>query len=169
LARALKFNCDETRSKTIEELKPIVRRWHALALPVIETKSFDLNWAEFIHAYEKARHALGGNIVDVAAERIDLNNLPAAAIGYEDETTRKLAGLCIAIAKLNDAKRFFLSTHDAAEKLGLKEAMQAWRLMRLLEHDRIIRCVETGNKRRAGRYEICEQEVVKRKRLPRDF
>jgi primase-polymerase (primpol)-like protein len=53
LARGLKFNGGLIGSP-MKNLKPLVRQWHTLALPVIGTKPFDDSWADFLRAWQKA-------------------------------------------------------------------------------------------------------------------
>ncbi len=59
--------------------------------------------------------------------------------------------MCANLASLRDAGRFFLSCHDAADRLDM-ELKQAWRYLRMLRADGLIEWVEAGNKCRASRY-----------------
>ncbi len=149
LARGLKFNAGLVDTSP-PVLREIVRRWYQQALQTIATKDFDTTWADFIHAYERARYPLGENPVDAAALTVDPHDLPDVAADYSSENTRQVIGLCWAMAKKNDGK-FFLSTHDLAARLK-SDAMTVWRLMMMLDHDGVIKCVERGNKRKANRY-----------------
>jgi hypothetical protein len=124
LARGLKLNCGITG---LAAVKDYVRRWHEKALPIIVTKDFDTTWADFIHAWERARHPLGMDLVDAAALHVYPDDLPEEAMRYESDTTRRLIGLCKAMAAMNGG-RFFLSSHDAAGRLEVRP-VQAWRLL----------------------------------------
>ena len=149
LARGLKFNVGLPNAKAA---KPLVRKWHDLALPIIGTKGYEESWSDFINAFRKARHPLGGNLVDVVAMRFDPNNIPEIAMQYESEAVQKLVALCFALASTNgNGGRFWLSSHDAAEKLGVMPA-EAWRWLQMLEADGVIECYERGNQRKATRY-----------------
>lgn len=150
LARGLKLNCELA---DVDAVKGIVRRWHRLALRIIRTKAFDETWRDFTHAWDRVRQPLSLDFVDRAALLVDPNDLPEAASRY-DVSTRRLIGLCASLAELNGSEgRFFLSTRDAAERLNVS-TMQAWRLLRSLETDRVIGCEKRGAYRtkRATRY-----------------
>lgn len=149
LARALKFNLGMDGAGW-KDLHAIVRRWHTRALPVIGTKDLEITLLEFDHAFKRARHPLGLDVVDQAALRIDPLELPPAALAYEGSTTRRLVALCHQLASLNN-QRFFLSCADAAVRLRITR-MQVWRLLRMLETDGVIHCEQRGNERRATRY-----------------
>jgi hypothetical protein len=151
LARGLKFNAG-MGSAGRDALKGCVRKWHAIAVAVIGTKPFDDTWADFLHAFERARYPLGISFVDAAAGRVDPHDLPACAADYDSEPTRRLIGLCEALAAMNGRDgRFFLSSHDAAARIGVS-AMQAWRLLRMLGAEGVLELIYKGNERRAGRY-----------------
>lgn len=149
LARGLKFNCDMGKAN-FKELRPIIVRWHAKALPNIGTKDFDTSWCEFLHAWGKARHPLGARPVDAAAQRVDMDNLPPAAQAYDSEQVRRLVGLCFELARRNRG-RFFLGCRDAARILGIKPK-QACLQLRMLRKDRVLKLVKKGRGYRASRY-----------------
>jgi hypothetical protein len=148
LARGLKFNVG---SVTKNDLRPIVVNWHRRALPVITTKDFDETWADFIRAYEIARHPLGNSLVDVAASRVDMADLPPVSSAYDSDRVRWIIGLCAILAELNGGRQFFLSSHDLAGRLSIAP-VQAYRLLKMLEFDDVIRCVKRGNAHAANRY-----------------
>jgi hypothetical protein len=150
LARGIKFNAG-MKDEKIDRLREIVRQWHTRALPVIDTKSFTETWRDFLHAFETAKHPLGRSVVDVAAARVEPESIPEIAADYDDEPTRKLIALCAALATVNGGERFFLSSHDAAPRIGVKQ-MACWRILRMLCRDGVIECLERGNERRATRY-----------------
>ena len=149
LARALKFNCG-TADAPKADLKVIVKRWHTLALPVIATKEFDRSWADFLDNFRNAIYPLG-NLVDIAARSVDPNNLPAAAANYDDLPTLRLIGLCAALARFHPQGRFFLSSHEAGRRIGLKQTL-AYRLLMMLVADGVIERLDPGNERKASRY-----------------
>ncbi len=150
LARGLKFNAG-LAGADMATLRTLVVQWHRKALPVIGTKDFDTTWADFLHAWEHARHGLGANVLDEVAARVDPNELPEVAAHYTNESVRRLIALCAGLASLNGAKRFFLSAKCAADRIGV-DSVQAWRWLKMLEHDRVLRVLERGTKRRATRY-----------------
>jgi hypothetical protein len=150
LARGLKFNAGMSGSDP-KALRDIVRQWHAKALAVIETRDFDTSWSDFVHAFERAKHPLGHDLVDAAALMVDADDLPEVASNYDSIPARQLIGLCDALAKLNGSNHFFLSSHDVAARLNIRP-VQAWRLLKMLIHDGVIACEERGNEFRATRY-----------------
>jgi hypothetical protein len=149
LARGLKFNAGLANADA-ETLQKLLRRWHTLALPIVGTKDFDTTRAEFLHAFDRARHPLGIDFVDQAALHVDPGDLPGVASRYDSIPARQLIGLCYQLSRAN-AGRFFLSCHVAAPRLKL-EPMDVWRLFRMLERDRVIEALVRGNERKATRY-----------------
>ncbi|MGA2584919.1 MAG: bifunctional DNA primase/polymerase [Tepidisphaeraceae bacterium] len=149
LARGLKYNAGLGDAPLLS-LMPIVRRWHELALPIIRTKSWDETWADFVHAFDRARHPLGESVVDQAALRIDPDDLPDVANNFDGLPTRRLIGLCWQLSR-NPAGRFFISSHDAARRLNIKQPA-AWRLLQMLSRVGVLEILERGNERKATRY-----------------
>src|ERR1019366_2892505 len=45
---------------TGKELKPILRKWYELALPVIATKDWEETWNDFIVSWQRIEHPIGG-------------------------------------------------------------------------------------------------------------
>ena len=151
LARGLRYNARIAASE-VAKLRDIVQQWHRFALPIINTKDFDSTWSDFLYAFDHARYPLGVNPLDLAAMRVDPLSLPEVASLYDGMPTRRLIGLCYQLAIMDVGKRFFLSTHDVARRLGIQQP-QVWRLLRMLERDGVIKCTERGNERRATRYQ----------------
>jgi hypothetical protein len=150
LARGLRFNAGMAAADRTA-IVPHVRSWFGQALPVIATKDWTVTWEDFMAAWTKARHPLGADLLEQAAGLADAGELPAVAANYEGEQTRKLVGMCWHLARLNGGDAFFLSSHEAAKRLGL-EPVQAWRLLDRLRKDGVVESVKAGNKRRATRY-----------------
>lgn len=149
LARGLRFNCDlaDAKKSTLEE---IVRRWHKLAVSTITTKPFADSWYDFQHAFENAKHPLGENILDLAASKVDINDLPECANQYPDYEMKVLVGICYELSKLT-AGVFFFSSHEASKRIRV-EPKTAWRMLRNLCEDAVIEIVRKGNERKANRY-----------------
>lgn len=87
--------------------------------------------------------------MDEAELRVNQLELPAVAKNY-GKTTEKLIGLCAALAATNPSRRFFLSSHDAAERFGI-EPVQTRRLLKMLVLDGVLERLEKGNQHRAAR------------------
>lgn len=157
LARALKFDAG-LNAPTSAQLKPMVREWHRLALPVIGTKAFDETWADFLHAYDRARHPLAGDAIGLALEKAKSGNLPREADRFDSADTRLLVGLCWHLSR-DSAGRFFLSSHTAAKAIGIPQA-QVFRRLRMLCVEGIIGVVEIGNEHKATRYVWAGETVL---------
>jgi hypothetical protein len=150
LARGLRLNCGITDLSVAREH---VLAWHRRALPVIGTKDFDATWVDFTHAWPRVKYPLGMDLVDRAAARVDPEDLPPVAGNYDSLPTRRLIGLCAALAAMTGGK-FFLSSHDAALRIGVKQP-HAYRLLRMLCADRVLELLDRGNEYRASRYRWC--------------
>ncbi|MFC1453105.1 hypothetical protein ACFLSJ_07175 [Verrucomicrobiota bacterium] len=149
LARGLRFNC-AMADTPVPEIKPIVREWYQKALPEIRTKDFDTTWADFVHAWDRARVPLG-DVVSAAWQRA-LANLSGSVVDeYDSGPVRRLVSLCRELAALSPDGRFFLSSHDAGRRLGVKSP-QVLRWLRMLAADEVLKVVKPGNSRRATRY-----------------
>ena len=149
LARGLRFNLRMADSP-LSELKPIVRRWHADALPFISTKVFDETWSDFIHAWPHARHGLG-DVLAAAWQASQSLDLPPESAAYDSKPVRALVSLCCHLGRQSPDGRFFLSTHSAGRLLG-EQSMQVLRWLRMLTADGVIEVVKIGTERRATRY-----------------
>lgn len=161
LARGYKFNVGRADAG-VDELRTLCREWHHRAYATIRTKAFDESWRDFLHAWKRARHALGGNLVDKAASMVDLHDLPECAMNYESDTTRILIGLCAEMSKLGTDRKFYLSSHDAAARLKCPQ-MTAYRTLQMLIADGVLECIDKGfggknsGGRRAARYRFIGQ------------
>ena len=150
LARGLRFNMGMGASPLCE-LKPLVKKWHDAALPVIRTKDFTSTWVDFVHSWPLARLPLGTDALTVAWEKSKTPPPPAIVTEYDSEPVRQLIGLCAALASLSLDGRFFLSTHAAAKLMNVK-AMTIHRWLGMLVADGVLEMVHTGNEHRATRY-----------------
>ncbi|MEI7880321.1 MAG: hypothetical protein WCI95_05555 [bacterium] len=149
-ARGLRFNMGMEASPLCD-LKPLVQKWHAAALPVIRTKDFTSTWTDFIHSWPKARLPLGPDALTVAWKKSKTLPPPAIAGEYDSEPVRQLIGLCAALGSISHDGRFFLSTH-AAERLMNVPAMSIHRWLKMLIADGVLKMSHNGNEYRATRY-----------------
>lgn len=132
-------------------LHDIVERWHALALPVINTKPFEETWIDFARGWARVIYPAGGGPLDLALERAEAVDPPAEAMRYEQPALRLLASLCRELQRNAGEGPFFLSCRTAARMLGVDHTT-AWRWLFLLGHDGLLRVVEAGTKTKAARY-----------------
>ena len=150
LARGMKFRLNMVGTP-VAQLKELVRTWHAAAEPNIGTKEFDETWADFVRAWERAKHPLSRDFLDEAAKRIERVPLPKVARGYDTREVKRLVGFCHQLALLNDQKgRFFLSYAAIEKKLDIPRK-KAHRLMRMLLADNVLECVRPGRQGPGGR------------------
>ncbi len=154
LARGLKLNAG-LDDRSLTDIKPYVRQWHDRAWPTIGSKEFDESWCDFVRAWPVAEVPLFADTVGdahaLAVRAAAEGRLPACANQYESVSVRLLVGLCANLAALRSNRRFFLSSHDAGDRLGVQPA-QAWRYLNMLCVDGVIALVRRGNPRVANRY-----------------
>ena len=155
LARGLRYDLGMDRDPTI--LKPIVKRWHEKALPVIGTKPFDDTWADFQNAWDTAKQPLqGGNPVALAWEAVQSAPLPAACEAYDSEPVRRLLALCLKLGEMREV--FMIPAHHAGELIGT-DAMRAHRYLKMFVGDGHLDIIERGTKgppghRKATKYRL---------------
>lgn len=149
LARGLRFNVGMATAP-LSDLKPIVRQWHASALPYIATKDFDSTWADFLHAWPRVKHGLG-DILNDAWQSCLSRAFPVEAADYDSPPVRRLVALCAVLSSKSTDGRFFLSTHSAGRLLGA-HATQVGRWLRMLIADDLVEIVKPGTERLATRY-----------------
>ncbi|MCE9604427.1 MAG: bifunctional DNA primase/polymerase [Planctomycetia bacterium] len=154
-ARRLK-SIPELAGLPVKALKPLVRRWHAAALPVIRTKPFETTWLEFARGWKVIRFAAGHGPVDeayAAALKMAAASMPLVALEYEQPKLRFLICLCKELQRPLGTKPFFLASRTAGELLGVTHTT-AWEWLKVLAVDEVLREVEIGDraKRRATTY-----------------
>lgn len=144
LARGLRFDCG-LADKPLKELKPLVQGWHEMSLPRIGTQSFTESWADFCHAWPRAKKPLSVNQLLAAWQSVQSQGLPPEAAEYDDPQVQKLVALCFYLANPNGT--FFLSMHDAARLLKV-QPMQIKRWLKMLQVDEHVCIIEPGTPKR---------------------
>jgi hypothetical protein len=158
LARGLKHNCG-LADASFATLKPLVRRWHALALPYIDTKAFDASWSDFVRQWNKANIPLDVDVEGWAFAQAK-ECLPPAAAEYDTPEVKLLVGICWHMSSLNPAGRFYLSSHKAGGLLAVShDRALSW--LRMFCADGILEITERGNERRATRYRYLPEDNEK--------
>jgi hypothetical protein len=152
LARELKA-IPALASADLARLKPIVRSWHQAALPIIGTKPFDETWLDFAEAWDKVKFPKGQGPMCMIFSRARDADPPPVAAEYETSGVKLLIRLCRELQRYHGTNPFHLDCRTAAELLGV-EHTAAWRWLKLLQHDRVIRLESTGSRasRRANCY-----------------
>jgi hypothetical protein len=110
----------------------------------------------FMDAYDKAKHPLGSNVIQIALARVKSNLPPPAALRYESRNLKTLVHLCYELQVLAGDSPFFLSARDAARAIGhsTKNLYHVSAYLIGLQSDGIIKAVQKFKPgvRRATRY-----------------
>jgi hypothetical protein len=152
LARELKA-IPELANAPLKELRPIVRQWHELALPNIDTKPFDDTWIDFGEGWGKVRHPAGEGPMAEIWKCAQASAPPAAAMQYERPELRLLVSLCQELQRAHGNEPFFLGIAKVAELFDI-DISTAGRRLRQLRRDDILELVSEGSRkeRRANEY-----------------
>jgi hypothetical protein len=137
LARALKGEpavCDADPG----DLRPIVRLWHELALPVIGTKPFEETWIDFLLAWPKVKYPKGAGPMDVMFERAKVSKPPEEAMRYRLPQIRMLVSLCRELQRHAGDAPFYLGCRTAGRLLDVDHTT-AWRYLFLLKSEGVLR------------------------------
>jgi hypothetical protein len=141
LARALKGILPDA---TPTQLRNIVGAWHLRALPRIRTKDFGESWSDFVTAWGVIKRPAGGTFEAATAAAATMV-LPGIAAGYDGDLYR-LAALCAALQARAGPRTFFLGCREAAKHLGITKG-HAWRLLKALQFDGLLKRVAKGSKK----------------------
>jgi hypothetical protein len=129
----------------LAELEPLVRQWHAAALPTIGTKDFDETWQDFQAAWVRIRTPAGPGSLAAAWQRAISVPQPPEAEQFGSAQIRLLVSLCRELQRERGDAPFYLSCRDAAAALGVhgnRPHVAAWRWLRMLCH---VGVLERGN------------------------
>lgn len=152
LCRALKGN-PEWADAPVQELKPLVKMWWQMALPVIGTKPFSETWADFVHGWKSVRFPKGTEVMSQMLMLAQRSECPPEAIQYDSDKFRLLVSLCRELQRACGPNPFFLSVRTAGNLLDV-DPSTASQWLGCLEADGIIQCVIKGNQstRQASRF-----------------
>lgn len=140
------------RDKPVNEWRPLMREWHRLALPTINTKDFDTTWLDFVEAMANIDPALCSDAALMALERVEANPLPRAAHEYDSAFVQMLVALCFQLSLPSSDGVFYLSCRKAAAVLGTTDFKLVARWLRLLCADGVLTEVTKGTASRATRF-----------------
>lgn len=135
----------------VESLKPLVREWHAQALPFIGTKSFDASWVAFKRAWKRVKHPAGSGPLDLVFDAAMKRELPAVASRYEDPELHLLIAACRELQEKAGDSPFYISCRAAAERLGTSRT-RAWEWLGLLVDDKVLKVVTPGKRNQSTEY-----------------
>jgi hypothetical protein len=127
-------------------LKPVVKHWHRLALPVIRTKPFKESWLDFVDAWKRVKFPAGTGPLQALWSRALAEPPPPEVLAYAEEGVRRLVALCFQLQRRAGAGTFFLACRTAQDVLGLDSHVTAWRWLRILQVDGVLVRVSTGSK-----------------------
>jgi hypothetical protein len=148
LARGLRFDAG-LADKPFAELKPIVRRWHGMALGQIGTQSFDETWSDFVHAWTRAKSPLSQSSLASAWSASQTDDPPPEAAVYDHPNVQRLVCLCWQLARHNGT--FYLSMQSAGGLIGVA-SKQVQRWLHMLQVDGLLVIVKPGNTHSATTY-----------------
>lgn len=140
LARSLKAIYPTAEAK---ELKPILKEWHRLALPVITTKPFEETWLDFVTAWNNVQYPRGQEPIMQLLEQVEVIDMPEAAQDYEQGEIFGLIAICRELQRLAGDGPFFLGCRTAGRLLGVGHDTAA-RWLKLLVLDEILKEDEKG-------------------------
>lgn len=144
LARELKGITSLASADPID-LSDIVTAWYQRAAPMFSDKcGAEECLSEFIVAWERVKHPKGSSPFDLAIAQLEVTTMPDAAKCFESPTIRRLVHLCYELQRAAGDAPFYLSSDKAAQIVDC-QTMQAWRLLKLIEAKKVIKCIERGS------------------------
>lgn len=139
---------------TLEERREIVRAWHRLALPYIDTKDFATSWGDFSRSWETVHTPYGATLEEIVA-RADGYPIPEAVAGLDyGEKTIRLVQICQAL-HAHHGGTFYLSARTAGGLLGVDYSV-ASRMLAALCADGVVALVSKGVRPKASTYRMSE-------------
>lgn len=138
------------------DLRPYVVEWHRRAFPVIGTQDFETTWFDFSYGWGRVKFPFGQGPIRMIYEASLRAGTPLCASNYDSEGIKQLAGLCRELQRNAKEGTFYLGTRTAGAMLGV-DHVQAWRWLRVLQVDEIIKemskgSMEKGKRPQASRY-----------------
>jgi hypothetical protein len=127
-----------------KDLRDIVREWHKRALPTIGTKPFEETRAAFDVLWPKIKFAKGQEPMEQLVKKAFGSPFPPETDQYESLEMKRLAAVCRELQRTQKSALIYLSARTAGKLLGINQ-MQAWRYLKLLQDDDILKAVETGS------------------------
>jgi hypothetical protein len=134
-------------------LRPVLAKWHELALPFIGTKDFMDSYADFIRGWSKVKYPAGHGKVEEIYERAAKSEPPREIVELYpgEEALWRLTSLCRELQREAGNADFRIDCRTAARLVGVKHDT-AWRWLTCLTADRFIELREKGRPGKASRY-----------------
>ncbi len=145
---------------TPQELRGIVRGWHEMVLPVIETKDFSITLTDFMRGLEKVRQPHGSTMSSIVSN-LDSVPLPQGveALGYGKHGNH-LVRLCVALQAHHGQEPFFISAREAGEQIGV-HFTDSSKMLSALCFDGVLTLVTKGAGKVASRYRYSWNQTEK--------
>lgn len=125
-------------------LAEIIRAWHRMALPKIQTKSFDETRLDFHRAWGNVILPAGTGGLGAILEAADGEGIPPEAEHYDKLDVCRLAGFCRKLQRLAGTGTFFLSCRTVGKLFGVRPTTaNGW--LRLLELDGLLVVAKRGS------------------------
>ncbi len=143
----------EVADLPLGELRPIVRSWHAAALPTISTKPFRETWKDFAEGLGKIRCPKGSEPIRAVFAAAVNADPPPEAEKYKPPAVRLLVAFCRELQRYAGSEPFYLACRTAGEQLGV-DHVTASRWLKVLIRDEVLELVEKGTnaKHKASTY-----------------
>lgn len=134
-------------------LKPVVRRWHAAALPNIATQSWEETWIDFLEGWDKVEFPAGEEPIREIYREALSKPLPECANEYGEDSLRRLVGLCAELQRrqTSPGEPFYLDCRTAGTLLEISHT-QALKRLHLLEREQVLERASTGRPGKASEY-----------------
>lgn len=151
LARYCKF---ELGLPTAEACRPLFDEWWRRSRSHCAEQNTEVAWEDFRRAFGAARTSTrGGGPAEQAAAWVDAHNPPVppwAAERFESAGTHKAVLIVAKAHELSGGHPFKLSCHQLGRILGIPPG-SARTLLRALEREGVIRCIDRGKPGPPGR------------------
>jgi hypothetical protein len=137
----------------LSALKPIVRQWHAAAVPQINTKPFEETWIDFVEGWDRVKFPSGQEPLSMIFAQAIEAEMPEVASDYEQEPVKQLIKFCRELQRRSGIEPFYLDCRSAGRLLKVDHT-RVWRWLRLLRFEDILVEVSKGShdKHRASRF-----------------
>lgn len=133
------------------ELRPVLKRWHELALPVIGTKPFEESWIDFLKTWPKTKYPHGAGPMDKIFETVKTAEPPPEATQFEQPALRLLVALCRELQQSAGDAPFYLDCRTGGRLLGVDHTtVNRW--LFLLTTEGLLHVAERGSRGKATRY-----------------
>jgi hypothetical protein len=134
-----------------DSLRPYVKWWHEVALPVITTKPFEETWYDFRNAWKSVKFPAGQEPIAMMYAQAISKKPPKCTAQYQQPELRELVALCRELQEKAGSDSFYLAGRIAAEQIGVEHRTAA-RWLKMLCMDGIPRLAEQGTRHQASEY-----------------